>query len=46
MRDLPYLREGLFPQEESGEKVEKLKYNGDEYEQLSDSDIRDLAEAL
>ena len=43
MRDLPYLNEGFFPQEESGERVDKLKYEGEEHEQLTDDDVNQLA---
>ena len=46
VRDLPYLRENLIPQEESGDQVEKLDYTGEENEKLTDDDVRDLAEAL
>lgn len=46
MRDLPYLQEGVVPQEESGAAVDKLEYTGEKHEKLTESDIRDLAEAL
>lgn len=46
MRDLPFLREGLVPQEEGGLAVEKLNYQGEEHEKLTDQDVKDLAEAL
>ena len=46
MRDLPFLRQGMIPQEESGATVESLDYTGEEHEKLSDDDVRDLAEAL
>ena len=39
MRDLPYLREGLIPQEEGGEAIDKLEYAGEEHEKLQDSDV-------
>lgn len=46
MRDLPFLRQGLVPQEESGLEVESLDYIGEEHEKLSDDDVQDLARAL
>ena len=46
MRDLPYLRQGLVPQEESGASVDELDYIGEEHEKLSDDDVQDLARAL
>ena len=46
MRDLPFLRQGIIPQEESGAAVQKLDYVGEEHEKLTDDDVRDLAEAL
>jgi len=46
MRDLPFLKEGLIPQEEGGLAVEKLNYQGEEDEKLSDQDVQDLAAAL
>ena len=46
MRDLPYLRQGLVPQEESGAQVKSLDYAGEENEKLSDDDVQDLARAL
>ena len=39
MRDLPFLRQGLVPQEESGLEVESLDYIGEEHEKLSDDDV-------
>lgn len=39
MRDLPYLKHGLVPQEESGAAVEILEYIGEEHEKLSDDDV-------
>lgn len=46
MRDIPYLRQGLVPQEESGAAVESLEYLGEEHEKLTDDDVQDLARAL
>ena len=46
MRDLPYLRQGLIPQEESGSAVTNLNYIGEEHEKLSDDDVQDLTRAL
>ena len=46
MRDLPYLRQGLIPQEESGLAVDKLNYTGEEHEKLTDADVQELAQAL
>ena len=46
MRDLPFLREGLIPQEESGAEVSMLDYTGEEHEKLSDDDVDQLAQAL
>lgn len=46
MRDLPYLQEGVVPQEESGYAVDKLEYTGEKHEKLTETDVRDLAEAL
>ena len=46
MRDLPFLRQGMIPQEESGLQVESLEYTGEEHEKLTDDDVRDLALAL
>ena len=45
-RDLPFLRQGLVPQEEGGLEVDKLKYTGEEHEKLTDEDVKNLAEAL
>ena len=46
MRDLPYLREGLIPQKESGAEVTELDYTGEEHEKLTDQDVKDLADAF
>ena len=46
MRDLPFLREGMIPQEESGAEVTMLDYTGEEHEKLSDDDVSELAQAL
>ena len=46
MRDLPYLDECTVPLEEGGLEVTKLDYTGEEHEKLTESDVRDLAEAL
>ena len=46
MRDIPYLKQGLVPQEESGATVESLDYVGDEHEKLTDDDVQDLARSL
>ena len=46
MRDLPFIRQGLVPQEESGAEVKSLDYIGEEHEKLSDDDVQDLARAL
>ena len=46
MRDLPFLRQGLVPKEESGQAIEALEYTGEEHEKLSDDDVRDLCQAL
>ena len=46
MRDLPYLRQGLVPKEESGAEIEKLEYEGEKNEKLTDQDVKDLADAL
>ena len=46
MRDLPFIRQGLVPQEESGAEVKSLDYVGEEHEKLSDDDVQDLARAL
>ena len=43
MRDLPFLREGLIPQEESGAEVTMLDYTGEEHEKLTDDDVSELA---
>ena len=39
MRDLPFLREGLIPHEESGAEVKELDYTGEEHEKLTDDDV-------
>ena len=46
MQDLPFLRQGLVPQEEGGLAVTRLNYTGEEHEKLTDQDVKDLAEAL
>ena len=46
MRDLPYLEDGCVPLEDSGLEVDKLDYTGEEHEKLTESDVRDLAQAL
>ena len=46
MRDLPFLRRGLVPMEESGAAVEELNYGGEAHEKLTDQDVSDLTEAL
>ena len=46
MRDLPFLRQGLIPQEESGAEVTQLDYTGEEHEKLTDDDVNSLADAL
>lgn len=46
MRDLPFIRQGIVPQEESGAEVKSLDYIGEEHEKLSDDDVQDLARAL
>ena len=46
MRDLPFLREGLVPQEESGAEVKDLDYTGEEHEKLTDDDVNQLSQAL
>ena len=46
MRDLPFLREGMIPQEESGAEVTMLDYTGEEHEKLTDDDINELSQAL
>ena len=46
MRDLPFIRQGLVPQEESGAEVKSLDYVCEEHEKLSDDDVQDLARAL
>ena len=46
MRDLPFLKLGMVPKEESGATVETLDYTGEEHEKLTDDDVKQLAEAL
>ena len=46
MRDLPYLQQGLVPQEESGKAVKELDYSGEEHEKLTDNDVSELAQAF
>ena len=36
VRDLPFLRQGVVPKEESGAEVTKLDYTGEEHEKLTD----------
>ena len=45
-RDLPFLSQGMVPQEESGAEVTLLDYTGEEHEKLTDDDIEALATAL
>ena len=45
-RDVPFLRQGLVPKEESGQEVTKLQYAGEGAEKLTDQDVADLADAL
>ena len=46
MRDIPFLRQGVVPQEESGAEVKDLDYQGEEHEKLNDDDVSELAQAL
>jgi hypothetical protein len=45
-RDILFLQQNLIPIEKSGEKVDKLNYEGNDSELLTDSKVQRLAEAL
>lgn len=45
-RDLLYLQQNAQPLENSGKRVEKLDYEGNDNERLSDAQVQELAKAL